>query len=129
MNIPTNLKFTKSDEWVLVEGNTVKIGITDFAQNSLSDIVYIEFLVEPDDVIKANTAIATLESVKAAADVSSPLAGTVLEVNDSLPDAPETINTEPYDAWMLKIELSDKAGLDSLMDAPAYEKYCQEREH
>lgn len=129
MNIPSNLKYTKSDEWVLVEGDTAKIGITDFAQNSLSDLVYIEYLVEAEDVIKANTSIATLESVKAAADVSSPLAGTVLEVNDSLPDAPETINTTPYDAWMVKIELADKAGLSNLMDSSAYEKYCEERGH
>ena len=129
MNIPTNLKFTKSDEWVLVEGNTATIGISDFAQNQLSDIVYVEYLVEPDDEIKANTTIATLESVKAAADVNCPLAGTVLEVNETLPDAPESINTGPYDAWMVKIELTDKAGLNALMDAAAYEKYCQEREH
>ena len=129
MNIPTNLKYTKSDEWVLVDGNTAKIGITDFAQNSLSDLVYVEFLVEPDDVIKASTAIATLESVKAAADVSSPLAGTVLEVNEALPDAPETINSAPYDAWMVKIEIADASGLKDLLDAAGYEKYCQERGH
>jgi glycine cleavage system H protein len=129
MNIPGNLKYTKSDEWVLLEGNTATIGISDFAQNQLSDIVYVEYLVDPDDEIKADSGIATLESVKAAADVNSPVGGTVLEVNETLPDVPESINSSAYDAWMIKIEVSDTSALDKLMDAAAYEKYCQEREH
>ena len=129
MNIPSNLKYTKSDEWVLVEGNIATIGISDYAQDQLSDIVYIEFLVETDDDAKAASAIATIESVKAAADVNTPVGGTVVEVNESLADAPESINTQPYDAWMVKIEVSDASVLDSLMDAEAYTKYVEEREH
>lgn len=129
MNVPSNLKYTKSDEWILVEGNTAKLGITDYAQDQLSDIVYIEFLVDVDDDVKADTAIATLESVKAAADVNSPIGGTVLEVNESLADTPEMINTAAYDAWMIKIEMSDASVLDSLMDSEAYKTYCEEREH
>ena len=129
MDFPKNLKYTKTDEWILIDGDVATLGISDFAQNQLSDIVYIEYLVEPDDAVKANSAIATLESVKAAADVNCPLAGKVVEVNDGLADVPESINTTPYEAWMVKIELSGTAGVDSLMDAAAYEKYCQEREH
>lgn len=129
MNIPSNLKYTKSDEWVLLEGNTATIGISDFAQNQLSDIVYVEYLVEADDEIKASTTIATLESVKAAADVNCPIAGTVIEINDTLPDTPESINSDAYGAWMVKINVADPSDVDALMDAAAYEKYCQEREH
>jgi glycine cleavage system H protein len=129
MNIPTNLKYTKSDEWVLVEGDIVTIGITDYAQDQLSDIVYIEYLVDVDDETDKDGSVATIESVKAASDVLSPVSGKVVEVNEDLPDAPESINTEPYDAWMVKVEVDDKSGLDDLMDAKAYEKYCEEREH
>lgn len=129
MNIPTNLKYTKSDEWVLLEGNTATIGISDYAQNQLSDIVYVEFLVEANDDIKAGSTVATLESVKAAADVTSSVGGAVVEVNESLPDTPEMINSDPYGAWMVKVEIADKTSYDALMDAAAYEKYCQEREH
>lgn len=129
MALSSNLKFTKTDEWLLVEGNIATVGISDFAQNQLSDIVYVEFLVETDDEIKAHTSIATLESVKAAADVNSPVSGTVLEVNDSLADTPDKINSQPYDSWMIKIELSDPSEVTQLMDSAAYVKYCQEREH
>jgi glycine cleavage system H protein len=129
MNIPTNLKYTKSDEWVLVEGDVVTIGITDYAQDQLSDIVYIEYLVDVDDGTDKDGSVATIESVKAASDVLSPVSGKVVEVNEDLPDAPESINAEPYDAWMVKVEVDDKSGLDDLMDAKAYEKYCEEREH
>ena len=81
MDFPKNLMYTKTDEWILLEGNVATLGISDFAQNQLSDIVYIEYLVEPDDDVKANSSVATLESVKAAADVNCPLAGKVVEVN------------------------------------------------
>lgn len=129
MNIPSNLKYTKSDEWILVEGNIATVGISDYAQDQLSDIVYIEYLVDVDDELNAGTAIATLESVKAAADVNIAIGGTVQEINEALADTPEMINTEPYDAWMVKVEISDDSALDSLMDADAYKKYCEEREH
>jgi glycine cleavage system H protein len=129
MNIPSNLKFTKSEEWVLVEGNIATIGITDYAQDQLSDIVYIEYLVDVDDEIKGDSVIATLESVKAAADVNIPVGGTVLEINESLADTPEMINTEAFNAWMVKIEMNDLSGLDALMDADAYKVFSENREH
>ena len=129
MNIPSNLKYAKSDEWVLVEGNVATIGISDYAQNQLSDIVYVEYLVDADDDAKADSAIATLESVKAAADVNSPVGGTVLEVNEALVDTPENINNATYDSWMVKIEMNNPSDLDALMDAEAYTKYCEERDH
>jgi glycine cleavage system H protein len=129
MNIPSNLKFTKSEEWVLVEGNIATIGITDYAQDQLSDIVYIEYLVDVDDEIKGDSVIATLESVKAAADVNIPVGGTVLEINESLADTHEMINTEAFNAWMVKIEMNDLSGLDALMDADAYKVFSENREH
>jgi glycine cleavage system H protein len=129
MKIPGELKYSKGDEWVKVDGNIATVGITDYAQDHLSDIVFVEITVSLDDMVKAGTSIATLESVKAAADVNSPVSGKVVEVNEALPDAPESVNTEPYtSAWMLKIDMSSPAELDALMDAAAYEKYCEERE-
>ncbi|MEN4013265.1 MAG: glycine cleavage system protein GcvH [Bellilinea sp.] len=130
MNIPTDLKYTKSDEWVKVDGKIATIGVTDYAQSQLSDIVYFEFKVDPGDQIGKNQAIASLESVKAAADVSSPVSGKVVEINESLTDQFDSVNNDPYaSAWVLKIELSDPGELGDLMDAAAYENYCQERSH
>ncbi len=130
MSVPTNFKYTKSDEWVNVEGSIAKIGVTDYAQGQLSDIVYFEFKVDPGDIIKKDTVIATLESVKAAADVNSPVSGKIVEINESLTDDFEKVNSDPFGAaWMIKVELSNPADLDGLMDAAAYEKYCEERGH
>src|SRR5512136_2738389 len=130
MNLPTNLKYTESNEWINQEGKIATIGISDFAQNQLSDIVFAEVIVSEGDTIKKGDTIATVESVKAAADVYTPISGKVLAVNEDLPSAPETINSDPYGAaWMMKIEMSDLTELNTLMDAAAYEKYCQEREH
>jgi glycine cleavage system H protein len=130
MNIPANLKYTGSDEWVLVEGNVATIGVSDFAQDQLSDIVFVEIAVGVGDQVSKNDTGATLESVKAAADVALPVSGKVIEINEALSQTPEVVNTEPYSkAWMIKIELSNPAELDFLMDAAAYEKYCQERSH
>ncbi|KPL81109.1 glycine cleavage system protein H [Ornatilinea apprima] len=129
MKIPGELKYTKGDEWVKVEGNIATIGITDYAQDHLSDVVFVEISVSVDDMVKAGTTVATLESVKAAADVNAPVSGKVVEVNEGLADAPDTVNSDPYaGAWMLKVEMSAPAELDALMDAAAYEKYCEERE-
>jgi len=129
MKIPGDLKFTKGDEWVKVDGNIATLGITDYAQDHLSDVVFVEITVSQDDNVKAGTTVATLESVKAAADVNSPVSGKVIEINESLPDAPESVNTDPFDsAWMIKVEMTNPAELDALMDAAAYEKYCEERE-
>ena len=129
MNVPSNLKYTKTDEWVLVEGNTAKIGITDYAQEQLSDIVYVEFTMDPGDNVEKGAAAITLESVKAAADVTSPISGEIVEVNEDLADEPEKVNSNPYDSWMIVVEMSDSSELDTLMDAAAYEKYCEERDH
>ena len=128
MNIPSNLKYTKSDEWVRVEGSIATIGITDFAQDQLSDIVFWESVVDIGDEIKPAALIASLESVKAAGDVSSPISGKVIELNNELDQTPEMVNSDPYGgAWMVKIEMSDPSELDALLDADAYGKNCEER--
>ena len=128
MKIPTDLKYSENDEWVRVEGNTGTIGITDYAQDQLSDVVFVEIIVEPDESHALGDACATVESVKAAADVYLPVGGTVTEFNEDLLDNPELVNSDPYgEAWMVKIELSDPSQLDALLDAGAYQKHCDER--
>ncbi|HOU43123.1 MAG TPA: glycine cleavage system protein GcvH [Anaerolineaceae bacterium] len=130
MNIPAELKYATSDEWVRVEGNIAIVGVSDFAQSQLSDIVYFEFKVDPEETIKKNTVFATMESVKAAADVNAPVSGKVVAINEALTDDFEKINTDPYGAaWMIKIEMSNPSELDALLDAAAYEKSCHERSH
>lgn len=122
MNIPSDLKYTENDEWVRVEGNTGTIGITDHAQEQLSDIVYVEIIVSEGDEVSKGDSCATIESVKAAADVYMPVSGKVIAVNEALPDTPELVNSEPYGgAWMVKVELSDPSELDGLLDAGAYQ--------
>jgi glycine cleavage system H protein len=128
MNIPTDLKYTANDEWLRVEGNTGTVGITDFAQNQLSDIVFVEIVVGVGDMVKKGDSCATLESVKAAADVFMPASGKVIAINEALPDAPEKVNSDPYgDAWMVKIEINDPSEINGLMDAAAYEQNAQEK--
>ena len=123
MNIPANLKYTDNDEWILVEGKVGTVGITDFAQNQLSDIVFVEIVTSVGEEIKKGQACATLESVKAAADVYMPVSGKIVEINEALPDAPEMVNSDPFGkAWMVKVELTNSAELDSLLDATAYAK-------
>ena len=130
MNYPVDLKYTQNDEWVRVEGKVGIIGITDFAQSQLSDIVFVEVVVSQGEPVSKKDTAATVESVKAAADVYTPISGKVVAVNDDLSSAPETVNSDPYGAaWLLKIEMTDPAELNTLMDATAYEKYCQERAH
>ena len=122
MKIPSEIKYTPNDEWIRVEANLGTIGISDYAQEQLSDIVYVEILVAEGDTIHKGDSIATLESVKAAADVYSPASGKVVAINDLLPDAPENVNHDPYgEAWMIKIEVSDPSEVDALLDAAAYE--------
>jgi glycine cleavage system H protein len=129
MKIEAGLKYTEKDEWVRVEGNFGFIGISDYAQDQLSDIVYLEYLVSEGEEIGKGDEIGTIESVKAASEIYSPVSGTVVELNEDLLDTPETVNSDPYgEAWMIKVELSDTAELDSLMDAAAYEKNVEERE-
>jgi len=129
MNIPSDLKFTEQDEWARLEGDIVTIGISDFAQDQLSDIVYVEFLVAEGESVSKGDACATLESVKAAADVYVSVSGEVIEVNEDLVDTPEMVNSDPYGAaWMVKIKVSDSSELDQLLDAAAYEKAIEEKE-
>jgi glycine cleavage system H protein len=129
MKIPTDLKYTKNDEWIRVEGNNGTIGITDFAQDQLSDIVFVEIIPAEGDELTQGESCATLESVKAAADVYMPVGGKVVAVNEALPDTPEMVNSDPYgQAWLVKIEISDASELDGLMDASAYEAFVASKE-
>ena len=127
-NIPDGLLYTKEDEWVRVEDGVGTIGITDFAQDALSDIVYVE-LPDAGDSVSAGETFGVVESVKAASDLYSPVSGDVTGVNEDLLDVPETLNSDPYGGgWMVKIKLSDLAELEGLMDSAAYSTYCEERE-
>ena len=129
MSTPKGLKYAKTDEWVKVEGNEALIGISDYAQEQLSDVVYVELTVEEDDQVAKGDAVATVESVKAAADVNFPISGKIVAVNEALADNPEVLNSDPYGAgWLVKMTLDDPSELDALMDADAYEAYNQERE-
>jgi glycine cleavage system H protein len=127
MEYPTDLKYTKNDEWVRPDGGTGTAGLTDYAQEALSDIVYVE-LPSVGDSFKQGDAYASVESVKAAAEVYLPVAGTITEVNEALSSSPETVNKDPHGAgWIVKFTIADAAELAGLMDAAAYEKYCEER--
>jgi glycine cleavage system H protein len=128
MNFPKELKYSEKDEWIKVDGNEVSIGISDFAQDQLSDIVYLEFAVSEGDEVSKGDILGTIESVKAASDIYFPISGTITAANEDLLDAPEDVNSDPYGvSWMLKLELNDPAELDELMDAEKYEAYVQER--
>lgn len=130
MKIEAALKYSSSDEWVHVEGNIATLGISDYAQEQLSDIVFVEINAGVGESVKKNTTIGTVESVKAASDVNSPVTGKVIEINEGLSNTPESVNSDPFgSAWMLKIELTNPAELNDLMDAKAYEKYCADRSH
>lgn len=117
------LYYSGSHEYVKVEGEYGYIGITDYAQNALGNIVYVD-MPDIDDEIEAGEEFGAVESVKAASDLMSPVSGTVVEVNSELEDTPELINQDAYDNWIVKVELSDKGELDGLMDAKAYEDFC-----
>ena len=125
---PENLRYSKEDEWVLVEDDVATIGITDYAQDALSDVVYVE-LPEVDAVFAVQDIFGVVESVKAASDLFCPVSGKVVAVNNLLLDTPEQINDDPYGAaWMIKMELTDVKELENLMDAAAYDAYCATRE-
>jgi len=127
MAYPTDLKYTRNDEWVRATGSAGAAGLTDYAQEALSDIVYVE-LPSIGEVFKQAEAVASVESVKAAAEVYMPVSGTITEINEVLATTPETLNKDPHGAgWLVKFTLADPAELDGLMDAAAYEKYCEER--
>lgn len=124
---PNNLKYTKNDEWL--DAETGRMGITDYAQDQLSDVVYVEFLVDVGDEVRQGDSVATVESVKAAADVYAPVSGRVVEVNTDLTDNPEWVNEDPYGkAWMIRLEPTNPDELNELMDAETYAQYCEERE-
>ena len=125
--IKDGLLYTKDDEWVLVEGDSATVGVTDYAQDSLSDIVYLELPSEGDS-FEADDTFGVVESVKAAADLLMPVGGEVTAVNEALIDTPEALNSAPYDSWLIKITLSDASQLDDLMDAAAYKAYLADRD-
>ena len=118
------LYYSESHEFVKVEGEFGYIGITDYAQNALGNVVYVD-MPEVDDEVTAGEEFGAVESVKAASDLYSPVSGTVVEVNEALDDQPELINQDAFENWIIKVELSDKAELDSLMDAKAYAAFCE----
>ncbi|MEZ4721996.1 MAG: glycine cleavage system protein GcvH [Flavobacteriales bacterium] len=120
MNIPADLKYTKDHEWIRVEGDTAVIGVTDYAQGELGDVVYVEIETE-GETLDQEEVFGTVEAVKTVSDLFMPVSGEVIEVNSSLADAPDTVNKDPYgDGWMIKIKLSDVSQLDSLMSADDY---------
>ncbi len=129
MSIPSGLKYSKTHEWVKVEGGVGTVGITDFAQHELGDIVFVE-APQPGDAVSAGTQMGTVESVKAVSELNSPVSGTVAETNDALVDHPEFLNQDPYgNGWIVKVTLSNVKELDGLMDADAYGKYVAESGH
>ncbi len=126
-NSPGDLKYTKSDEWVRIEGDTATLGISDYAQDQLNDIVYVEFPAVGDK-LAAGDSFGTVESVKAASDLYTPVAGEVVEINSQLEDEPELINADPFgNGWIVKLKVSGEADTSALMDADAYTEYCEDR--
>lgn len=126
MDFPDELKYTEEHEWLLIEEELVTVGITDFAQDSLGDIVFVE-LPEVGTMLVAGKPFGVVESVKAVSDVYAPISGEVIEVNEELPDSPETLNTSPYeDGWMIKIKPSDLSQLEDLLDADDYADFVEE---
>jgi glycine cleavage system H protein len=126
MNIPENLKYSKEHEWLEVKDDIVTIGITDYAQGELGDVVYVE-LPAVGDQFEMQDAFGTIEAVKAVSDLYCPISGEVTEINESLEDAPETVNKDPYgDGWMIKIRVEDSAQIDNLLDANAYKELIGE---
>ncbi len=120
------LYYSESHEYVKVEGDTAYVGITDYAQHALGNVVYVD-LPEVDDEVSAGEEFGAVESVKAASDLNCPVSGTVVEVNEELEDAPELLNKDAFANWIIKVNLSDKAELENLMDAKAYEAFCAEQ--
>ncbi len=122
MNIPANLKYTKDHEWVSIDGDVATVGITDFAQKELGDIVYVE--VETlDQTLDKDEVFGTVEAVKTVSDLFLPLSGEIIEFNDTLESAPESVNTDPYGAgWMIKVKVTDLAEVDSLLSSDAYKE-------
>lgn len=125
MKVLSGLYYSEDHEWVRVEGNIGYIGISDFAQHELGDIVYVE-LPDEDDEFEKGDSLGAIESVKAASDVLIPISGRVIEINDELEDAPEKVNEDAFEAWLIKVEIADEGELADLMNAEAYEKFIKE---
>jgi glycine cleavage system H protein len=125
MAYPTTYRYTKEHEWIALDGTIGTVGITDYAQNSLGDIVYVD-VPKVGDTVTANATFGSVESVKAVSDLFSPVSGKVTEVNEALKTEPDKINATPHDTWIIKVQLSDKAEFDSLLDAGAYEAFIAE---
>jgi glycine cleavage system H protein len=124
-NVPEDLHYSKDHEWVRVDGETAVIGITDYAQNSLGDVVYVE-LPKAGDEFAANESFGSVESVKAVSEVFTPIAGVVAQINESLADEPETVNSEPYGkGWMIRLKMSNAGEVDSLLTAAEYEDFTK----
>jgi len=122
--VKEGLYYSESHEYVKVEGNVGYIGITDYAQHALGNVVYVD-LPDVDDEVTAGEEFGAVESVKAASDIISPVSGTIIEVNEALDDEPELLNKDPWENWIIKVELSDKSELDSLMNAADYTAFCE----
>ncbi len=120
MNVPAELKYTKDHEWLKIEGNTGTIGVTDYAQGELGDVVFVD--IDPDmNEIVAGESFGTIEAVKTVSDLFAPVSGSVVEINEKLQDEPELVNSDPYgEGWLIKVELSDTAQLDALLDSEGY---------
>lgn len=128
-NIPENLRYSKDHEWVSAEDGKATIGITDYAQDSLGDVVYVE-LPGVGDVFNAHDAFGSVESVKAVSEIFTPVGGEVAEINEGLNDEPEKVNEDPYgDAWIVRIKMDDEGDLDSLLSPEEYEEYLKSEEH
>ena len=122
MNVPAELKYTKDHEWIKIEDNIATVGITDFAQGELGDIVYVD-VDTLDDTVEEGEVFGSVEAVKTVSDLFMPLSGEVIEFNETLEDDPELVNTDPYDkGWMIKIEISDASQIEKLLDATAYQE-------
>ena len=119
-NIPDDLKYTAEHEWIRMDDGVAVVGITDYAQDALTDIVWIEFLADEGDTVEDNGSFASVESVKSVSDIYAPLAGTIVALNHDLQDAPEVMNEDAYGSWIAKIELNDAGAVDGLLDAAGY---------
>ncbi|WP_299666800.1 glycine cleavage system protein GcvH [uncultured Polaribacter sp.] len=125
MNIPSELKYTKDHEWIKIEGNTATVGITDFAQGELGDIVYVD-VDTLDDTVAEGEVFGSVEAVKTVSDLFMPLSGEVVAFNEALEDEPELVNSDPYNkGWMIKIQISDSSQIDDLLDAKTYQKLIE----
>jgi glycine cleavage system H protein len=125
MNIPENLKYTKDHEWIKVEGDTATVGITDYAQGELGDIVFVEIETEGENLEKEEV-FGTIEAVKTVSDIFMPISGEVVEVNPKLEDSPEIVNKDPYgEGWLIKVKLSDSSEVDDLLDASKYKEIIE----